>query len=329
VRSIGSDTATTVGALVGRGSTVGSVLTGVLAAAIIAAVVRSPGRAARLAMATSALLAFWLLTLLARGVSQDSASRYLYPASALVLVAVGEIPTLITRKQRARHAVGMRAWTARVGTIAALAVVAFAAVAIWWNASTLTNGAAGLKGVSAQVETELGAVTLAQPALPVTFQPDGTLMPQVTVGPYLRSVAAFGSPVGSLADAANPMGASVDAMLLRGRPMDVSSASDPDADQTNDKRCVRSAISPGGQPVTFTLPQRGALVQAPPGAALDVRVKSFAEAFPNQALAVVGAGSTSRLRWSAKTSSIRWTVELTPARSPAPVGSVATVCSAS
>ena len=240
VHSIGTDTATTLGALVGRGSTVGSVLTGVLVAAVIAAVVRSPGQAARLAMATSGLLAFWLLTLLARGISQDSASRYLYPAAALVLIAAGELPTLITRKQRGRHAADMSTWAAGVGAIAAVAVVAFAALAIWWNAAILTSGAAGLNGVSAQVETELGAVTLAGPALPATFQPDGTLMPQVTVGPYLKSVAAFGSPVGSATDAAYPFGASVDAMLLRGRPMEVSPVSDPDKGHGGDGQGLRT-----------------------------------------------------------------------------------------
>ena len=222
----------------------------------------------------------------------------------------------------------MSTWAAGVSAIAAVVVVAFAAVAIWWNAAVLTSGAAGLNGVSAQVETELGAVTLAGPALPATFQPDGTLMPQVTVGPYLKSVAAFGSPVGSVTDSAYPFGANVDAMLLRGRPMSVSPVSDPDAAQTSGKTCVRSSVGPNSQPVIFTLPPGGAAVEAPPGAALDVRAKSFSVAFPEQTLAVVNVGSTIRLQWSAKTNSIRWTIELTPAPSPAPPGSVATVCSA-
>ena len=232
-------------------------------------------------MATSGLLAFWLLTLLARGISQDSASRYLYPAAALVLIAAGELPTLITRKQRGRHAADMSTWAAGVGAIAAVAVVAFAAVAIWWNAAVLTSGAAGLNGVSAQVETELGAVTLAGPALPATFQPDGTLMPQVTVGPYLKSVAAFGSPVGSATDAAYPFGASVDAMLLRGRPMEVSPVSDPDkGPAVTAKGCVRSTLGPNNATLTFTLSQRGSVISAPRDTSIALRVKSFAATFP-------------------------------------------------
>ena len=113
VHSVASDTATTIGAVVGRGGTAGDVLSAVFAALIVVAVVRSPGQAARLAMGASGLLTFWLLTLLTRGVSQDGASRYLYPATALVLIAAGELPKLITRNQRGQHAVGTPAWVTR------------------------------------------------------------------------------------------------------------------------------------------------------------------------------------------------------------------------
>lgn len=325
LRSIGSDTATTLGALVGRGSTVGAVLTGVLAAAILVAVIRSPGRSARLAMATSGLLTFWLLTLLARGVSQDSASRYLYPAAALVLVAVGELPALITRRQRGRHAVHMPAWTVRAGAVAALCVVAFAAVAIWWNAATITSGAAGLRGVSSQVETELGAVRLAGTALPATFQPDGSLMPQVTVGPYLQSVASFGSPVGPLTDAANPLGADVDAMLLRGRPMHVSRVPGPDNDGQAG-RCQHPTLGPDSATVLFTLPQSGSVITAPLDASIALRAKSFAAAFPAEPLSTIAPGSSVLLKWSPVPTRVHWTLELTPVPSPAPAGSVVTVC---
>ncbi len=325
VRSIGSDTATTVGALVGRGSTVGAVLTGVLAAAIVVAVVRSPGRAARLAMATSGLVAFWLLTLLARGVSQDSASRYLYPAAALVLVATGELPTLVSRRDRGRHAAGIPAWTAHLGAIAVLFVVAFAALAIWWNAAPLASSATNLNGVSAQVETELRAVTLAGSALPATFQPNGSLMPQVTVGPYLKSVAAFGSPGGSLTNAPDPLGSIADAMLLRGRPMEVS-AGDPDSSPPVGKDCQRSALGPNRPNVSFTLSQRGSVITAPRDAAIALRVKSFAATFPAVPLTTISQGETVTLKWSPLPTRIRWTFEVTPLPAPAPAGSVVTVC---
>ena len=78
-RSMASATATTVGAVVGAGTTVGTILSLALGVLVVVAVVRSPGRAARLAMAVTGLFTFWVLTLLARGISPSSPSRYLVP----------------------------------------------------------------------------------------------------------------------------------------------------------------------------------------------------------------------------------------------------------
>ena len=80
-RSSASATAITVGSLIGRGTTIGGVVAVILGVLAVVAVIRSPKRSARLAMAVSGLLAFWLLTLVARGVSQATPIRYLYPAA--------------------------------------------------------------------------------------------------------------------------------------------------------------------------------------------------------------------------------------------------------
>lgn len=329
VHSVASDTATTLGALVGRGGTAGDVLSEVFAALIVVAVVRSPGQAARLAMGASGLLTFWLLTLLTRGVSQDGASRYLYPAAALVLITAGELPKLITRNQRGRHAVGTRAWVTVAGTAAALGVVAYAAVAIWWNAGTLTSGSQGLAGVSSQVRSELGAVELAGSALPGTFQPDHALMPQVTVGPYLRAVREFGSSAASaqfILRPGDPLGPTLDAMLLRGRPMDVSSGSNPPGILTTGDLCTDGVFGPGHPTLVVPLPPLGAFVTAPKGGDLVVRVRSLSSSFPERPLSNISAGATDLVRWSARRTAIRWKMELTPVSAPA--GSVATVCPA-
>ena len=96
-RSSASVTAISVGSLIGRGTTVGGVVAAFLGVMAVLAVIRSPKRSARLAMAVSGLLAFWVLTLVARGASQATPIRYLYPAVALILVGVGELPSLIAR----------------------------------------------------------------------------------------------------------------------------------------------------------------------------------------------------------------------------------------
>ena len=296
---------------------------------IVVAVIRSPGQAARLAMGTSGLLTFWLLTLLTRGVSQDGASRYLYPAATLVLITAGELPKLITRNQRGRHAIGTPAWVMAASTAAAMGVVAYAAVAIWWNAGTLTAGSGGLAGVSSHVRSELGAVVLAGSALPGTFQPDHVLMPQVTVGPFLKAVSEFGSPGTDPHDIAGPgdlSGAALDAMLLRGRPMQISPVRPPMGVTTSAETCARNSVGPGHPPLTIRLPRLGALVTAPQGAGLEVRVRALSSSFPEDSLSTIAAGATDVLRWSTGPTAIRWEVELTPVPTPAPAGSVATVC---
>ncbi len=326
--SMASATATTVGALVGRGTTAGAVVSVLLAVLIIVALVRSPGQAARLAMAVSGLFTFWVLTLLARGISESSPSRYLYPAAALVLVATGELPALITRSLRGRLADGAPMWTTMVATIAAIAVVAFSAVAIWRNASTLTAGRDGLAGVSSSVRAELGAVVLAGHALPPTFQPDQNLMPQVSVGPYLRVVQEFGSSGDSrqeILGSGTSLRVMVDTMLLRGRPMEITPVLDPLRGPTTHD-CLQAPIGSAHPTVTFSLPPDGALVTAPLGAGLSVRARSLAASFPDQPLATIAPTATSLVRWTGQPTAIRWQVELSPVPPSAPVGSVATVC---
>jgi hypothetical protein len=329
LHSIDTATATTVGALVGRGTTVGAVLSALIGVLIIVALVRSPGRAGRLAMAVSGLMAFWILTLLARGVPQSSPSRYLYPAAAFVLVAVGELPALITRSSRGRIPRATSGWARIAVTTVVTGLVAYTGAAIWWNANTLTRGSTALTAVSSQVRAELGAVELAGPALPGDFQPDRILMPQVSVGPYLRAVSEFGSLDGSTQAVLRPdnqLGAALDGMVLRGRPIDISAIVPGFPLLAHiDDTCTSTVVSPG-DPARFRLPRGGALVTAPEGVNLTVRVRGLAAAFPDQPLAIIGAGSTRLLRWSPRRTALHWTVELTPSLSFTPARSVTSVC---
>ena len=329
LHSMASATTTAVGSLVGRGTTVGTVLAVLIGIAIVLAVIRSPGQAARLAMAVSGLLVFWTLTVLARGVTQSSPSRYLYPAAAFILVAAGELPPLILRTPRGQLAEDAPAWARVTATVALIGVVAYAGLAIWWNASVLTAGDGGLASVSSQVQSELGAVVLAGSALPGRFQPDHVLMPQVTVGPYLDAVGEFGSSGASTQDilrSGDPLGATLDAMLLRGRPMEIAPPSEFSSVPAAGDQCTVSPVGPRGSTPTFRLSSRGDFVTAPQGANLAVRVKSFSSKFPERPVATIAAGSTEVVRWTVRPTAIRWEVGLTPVPAPGPAGSVATVC---
>jgi hypothetical protein len=325
-RSAADSTAATVGALLGLGSTPGGVVTGILGVLAVVALVRSPGRSGRLAMALSGLLMFWVLTLATRGASQATPIRYFYPAAALVLVAVGELPSLIAREKKVRLPATAPSWARPVAILAMAGVLGYVGVAIWWNSDALRSGSSALSASDSQVRAEEGALDLAGSTLPPTYQPDPVEMPQVTVGPYARAASEFGSPGDSrrvIMASSESLRSSIDAWLLKGRPMVFSG---PSAGR-GFGACTRLPLGGGAPSPTFALPVQGAQITAPGDAALAVRVKSFASAYPASEVATLQPGSTTFMRWSTRPSDVRWQVQLTPIPVESAAGSFATVCS--
>jgi hypothetical protein len=301
----------------------------ILAVLVILALVRSPGRAARLVMATTGLLSFWVLTVLARGAAQGSQNRYLYPASALVLVAAAELPSLLARNAPRHRPTTRTAWIPTFGGLAMAGIVAYAALAIWWNASSLISGDGGLAQNSAVVQAELGAVALAGHVLPSTYRPNTLGMPQVKVGPFLRAVATFGSPGesrGAIESEPGPIRSAVDAMLLRGRPLTVSRTEGLTSDTAH--HCQRHTLGSTDPTLTFTLALRGTMVTSPQDAYLAIRARSLSNAFSTEPLAIVAPGRTSLLTWSALSKHLNWYVQLAPIPSPgpAPPGTSVNLC---
>jgi hypothetical protein len=327
-RSAASATANTVGSLIGRGTMVGGVVAAMLGVLVVVAVIRSPKGSARLAMAVSGVLAFWVLTLVARGASQATPIRYLYPAAALVLIGAGELPSLISRTKPASLPGNAPRWARLVVVAAVVIVVAYVPLAIWWNSDMLVSGGDVLTGAETQARAEQGALVLAGSALPRTYRPDTSVMPQVTVGSFLQAVEQFGSPGDgptALTRASATTRKTIDEMLLRGRPMSVKSAAPTSA--AGAKLCEAHPIGLGEAPLVVNLPSGGIRVTAPPTAGLAIRVKSLSSTFPPMALATrIGAGTTSDIKWSSRPTGIHWQVELTPIPAPAPAGSLATIC---
>ena len=325
-----SATATTVGAMIGRGTTVGAVVAVVLGVLVILALARSPGGAARLAMAVTGLLSFWVLTVLARGGGQGSQSRYLYPAATLAFVAVGELPALIARNPPRHQRSNPPSWIPVVAWLAIAGIVAYAGLAIWWNASSLDSGASGLAENSAVVRAELGAVVLAGPALPSAYRPDTFTMPQVSVGPFLRAVAAFGTPGDSQRDLENQprtLLSALDAMLLRGRSLMVSETGTPSSDAAN--QCQQRPLGTVDPTVNITLVPKGSVVVTPGNVVLTVRTRSLSTVFSPQPIAIVTPGSTRLVRWSAHPTHLTWYVQFALLPNSAPGSSSVTVCTVS
>ena len=311
VSTAAHSTAATIGAAVGRGTNIGVVLGTVLGLLCIAGFFRNPRHAGRLAMAITGLFAFWILTDVARGASTGTQSRYFYPAAAFVLIAVGELPSLIVGTEPRHGARSKRSWTRKFGWILACGVVAYAGLAIWWNSGSLIEGDNGLRSVSTNVRAELGAVVLAANALPADFKPDHTLMPQVVVGPFLRAVRAFGSSgdeFGSLRALSPPQRSSIDTMLLHGRPLQVSAVQPPPGSGGG---CTVRAVGGTAGDVQFALPANGAVVTAPRTANIAVRAAALSD-FPAKPQAIIAPGSTSLIRWSGPPDRIIWHIKLAP-----------------
>ena len=246
-----------------------------------------------------------------------------------MLIAVGELPTLIMRSQKGRHTVNAPRWVATIGTVAAVGVFALCGprhLAERRRADRRERwpGRGVITGTSRAWCGDAGGVRLT-----AAFRPDHAFMPQVSVGRYRAAVHAFGSPGDSytniLGEGAG-LRSTLDEMLLRGWPMEISSTAGPSHVESANGGCVRSLLSPDSPTLTFNLPEQGVLVTAPQRAGLALRVKLFSASFPNQAMEVIPSGSTILLKWSQRTTTLHWKVQMTAVPRSAPVGSVATVC---
>ena len=277
-------------------------------------------------MALTGLLTFWVLTLATRGASPATPIRYLYPAAALVLVAVGELPSLIIRERGPFLPADAPPWGRRVAIVAMVGIVGYVGLAIWWNSDVLRSGSTTLATSESQIRAEEGVLDLAGQTLPPTYQPDPVEMPQVTVGSYLRAAAAFGSPGdgrSAIMTSSEAVRSTIDGWLLRGLPMRIVPASGGGETSCGCAQVPVGGVSP---PPTFQLPVRGAGITAPADAALSIRVKSFSNTFPLAPVTTVAPGSVSTIKWSTVPNGIRWEVELTPVPTPAASGSFAIIC---
>jgi hypothetical protein len=327
LRTMTDATTATVGILAGRGTAFGTLLSCVLAVLVVVVLLWSPGRAARLAMALTGLFTFWVLTLLARGVSlTTSQGRYLYPASVFILLAIGEIVSLIPRLVPLPPDTSPQ-WVRGIALAATVGIVAYAGLAIWWNSGSLTDGRNGLLRVSSRVRPELGAVVLAGSALPPNFRPDPAYMPQVSVGPFLRAVTAFGSPAEGkqeITASGQASTSTLDTLLLRGRPIRISRTADLPISAAGE--CERYNVTVSSQVPVFTLPRGGVRVSAPRAAAIAIQARSLSRSFPSGTLDTIPPGETRSIEWSAQPTSIRWQVALTTVPLAAIPGSTVTVC---
>ncbi len=322
VHALPTVAAATAGSIIGLGVWPGRALILAVAVAAVVALIRSPGQAARLAMATCGAVTFWVLTAVARGASNPDPSRYLYPGAVFLLLVIAESAALLTAgavRSVGLHAHGAGRRRRQVARIGLVAIVVLCAVVISANASPLEQGSASLAGTSATVRAELAAVQKAGSVLPPSFQPDVARMPQVFTGTYLQAVAQFGSPAESLGAGTAAYNLQyADLVLLHGRPFMVQPAV-PTAN------CTPVPLYDDGGVLAFTLPETGtALVTAPPTGAVVLRARAFGGQYALNPIGQVSAGGTVSVRWAPQgAAGVHWHISFwRNVNSPTPPGIV-------
>jgi hypothetical protein len=135
----------TVGALVGAGSTAGQVLLLPVLAVIVVGFVRADStRRPRLLALVAIPVVFWIGLGFSRlGIATPDSSRYLYPAAVFVVLLLGECLRGV-----------------RVPPVALVAVVAVVGWSLVWNFGEFTHGRDFLLESSRQTRVELGAINL-------------------------------------------------------------------------------------------------------------------------------------------------------------------------
>jgi hypothetical protein len=253
-----------------------SVVAGAVAVSVVVLTARR-SFAPRLGGAIAGALAFWALAALARGpFGEPTASRYLYPGAVFVLLIVAEV---------LGHLRPLRRWSPATVVAIIIAVLAGAS-----NLDRLRIGAAELRDISTFVRAELGALELARGAVPPEFQPDTARMPQVSAGPYLEMVQAFGSPaddVASIRRKPDPVRQAADGVLRR---IIASSEMLSVAPIIVDGDCQRK--SPGRWTIR---PSAGVAELRSGEAAVTLWLRQFSMTFGEHPLAVVAAGQRVRI----------------------------------
>lgn len=294
------------GALGGLSLDNGRYLVGALVVLVAAKLLRDRGASPRFAAVLALPVAFWGLTALSRAqLNEPGASRYLYPGAVFLLLVLAELA-----RDRA------------YAPFAIVLVVAAAAYAVHGNLDQLDAGASGLRDTSVHVRADLAALELAQGKVDPSFRPDPNRSPDLTAGPYFEAIDALGSPAESLAALrrqpeevrSTADGVLLDALRVALGPPAVPRGPAPSPTAVNGGAVTReqscAVLTPSSSTASMELVMPTARLEIDALVApVDVRVRSFADAFPAAPRGTVTTGTGSRLVLPALRQ-VTWRVQL-------------------
>ena len=164
-------------ALFGRGMTSGRILLALLLVLAAGSVIHRRKLAPTITAPLVCVSANWVLVGYSRADLGDfAASRYVYVGAVFIILVVSDVIGPV------RH-----------GRFLVLCPI-LAAVSIWGNWNVLHAGAAFVRNSTNTTRSELRAIEWMSSTVNPAFQPDTSLMPQVSAGQYLSAVRKFGSP---------------------------------------------------------------------------------------------------------------------------------------
>jgi hypothetical protein len=279
-----------VGAVIGIGVDWGRPLALIGVALLAYRVVRGPVTP-RLLGLVAAGATFWGLTGLFRAqLNAPLDSRYLYMGAVLVLLIASELVRPV-------------AATPRLGAVLAV-LVAAAALA---NFGALRGGSAYLQEWSRYLQVELAALELAGPLTDSSFAPDPVRAPDITAGKYFDAVEQYGSPAASpdeIRTRAEPERAAADNVLVAALRPTLGPRGKRGAGPRPAVEEASGSVAKSGSCVVLRKTVPGSLdVRIPPegitvggSTAVEVRLRSYADAYPAGGVGTVPAGATWALR---------------------------------
>jgi len=260
----------------------------------------------------AAAAAYWGLGGLFRAqLNLPDQSRYLYFGAILIVLFGVELLS------------GVRLPTRAVALLGALALIFSIS-----NFGPLQDGARGLQATAGLLSPRLGALELVGRTADPAYRPSPDLAPDITAGAYFDTVAELGSPADSpeeIAGRLDPERQGADEVLVEALPVRLEPA--PSRPPPGNRPLIQAVVAgevgarPGcvtlrptapGATLDVTAPPAGVAIATSGAAPAEVRVRRFADTFPQQALGTVGPRSVAVLRFPDRPDIGPWQVQLSP-----------------
>ncbi|MEO6122059.1 MAG: hypothetical protein ABIR32_00005, partial [Ilumatobacteraceae bacterium] len=290
------EAASSVGGLAGRDLLWGRLALGVLVGIVVMLLVLKRVTNLAVIAPATAMIVNWMLVGYSRAdLGFPTSSRYVYSgAMFVILVAADIVPRSLQRRT-------------------SYLVAGAALIGIWGNWAVLHDGPTGMRRATVFARVELRAIEWASASVDPAYAPDPVRMPIVTAGQYLAAAADLGSAAASDAEvAANPdeFRREVDRVSLEAGGFGLVPASGD---------CAVSSTMVDGVEVAPAMVASGGSVAVTAGDnAVEVRLRRYADTFPEAPTAVIEPGSTMTIAVPADTAPKQeWTIDV---RSISPIG---------